>query len=211
MLKKRVAELERGIRFRSRLIIGLFGLVFFLIIGWNNAQTDITLHYPPDLRSGASMKVGQIDPSEVFGFVSTVFTYLNTWNENGLHDYPANRKKLRAYLTQKYQRYILAEIKDLERLGEIQGRTRTIQPIAEDYYTEDKVTIKNGSTWVVLRKFRVKEYIKGTGTPIKDTVIEFPIRVVVYTVPRQANPWQLGLDGYEREPTRVPYLKGDLD
>ncbi len=209
VFKKNKAENEKQIRYRDRLIVGLFILLCLVIIGWMRMQREITLHYPPDLRAGAVMKAGEIPDYEVYAFVTNIFTYLNTWNEDGQYDYPANRKRLRAYLTSKYQKQILAEVEKLTALGEIQGRTRTIQPLQSDYYTEDKVQVINGSTWIVMREFRVREYLDGT--LIKDVALRFPIRVVVYSVPREANPWQLGIDGFQEDPERIPYLKGEIE
>lgn len=209
VFKKTKAENEKQIRYRDQLIAGLFIVIALLIMGWMKVQSDISLHYPPDLRSGATMKVGEIPDYEVFAFVGNVFTYLNTWNEDGQYDYLANRKRLRAFFTLRYRKQIKEDISKLMDLGELQGRTRTIQPLSNDFYKQENVEIKNGSTWVVRREYRIKEHLNGT--LMKDVAMKFAIRVVVHPVPHEANPWQIAIDGFEEEPTRIPYLKGELE
>lgn len=209
VFKKTVAEKEKEIRFRNRLIIALLLLNVLQVFGWKGIQHDITLHYPPDLRSGATRKVGQIDDSEVYAFVGEVFTQLNTWQKDGEHDYPAKRKRLRAFMTHRFQKEVIAEIQKLTSLGEIQKRTRKITPLESDYYSQDKVEIKNGSTWIVHREYRIQEHLNNT--TIKDVALRFKIRVVVYAVPHSVNPWQLAIDGFEEDPERIPELKGDLE
>ncbi len=209
--KKLNAEAQKQIRYRERLILMLFCICFMLGFGWHRTLNDITVHIPPDLRSGASVKQGESHPAYIFGFAGEFFTYLNTWNKDGQYDYEGNTSRLRAVLTQKYRKEIRKEIKELMDTGELQGRTRIISPITEDYYTDKKVKVVNKSTWVVTRKYRVREYLKNSKIPIKDIFVEFPIRVIVYKVPIEANPWQLGLDGFESKPKRIVYLKGELE
>lgn len=207
--KKIKAENEKHIRYRNRLILALLLLNAFQTIGWMAVQRDITLHYPPDLRVATSRKVGDIEPSEVYAFTGQVFTYLNTWQENGAVDYPAQRKRLRAFLTQSYQKEILAEVDSLKDLGEIQNRTREIQPLPMDFYDDKKVQILSKSSWIVTRHYRIKEYLNGA--LVKDVPMTFKIKVTTYNVPHEYNPWQLALNGFAEEPARIPYLKGEFD
>lgn len=210
MYKNALKEKDRIIRYLLWINGGLFALVMMVATGWMLVQRDITLHYPPDLRQGAVMKVDEIPPTEVYAFASYVFTYLNTWNEDGEADYPANRYRLRAFLTPRFQRWILDNIKDLKQTGEISGRVRTIQPLPGSVYDPEDVTILSNGSWRVWLDFRIKEYLNGT--PIKDVVIRYPVRIVVYKVPPEANPWQLAIDGFEEPgPQRIPHIKGELD
>ncbi len=69
MIFKSVLDNEQQIgRFKTRIIIGQMVLMLIMAIGWSSAPNQITLHYPPDLRSGGSMNVGEIPASEVYLF-----------------------------------------------------------------------------------------------------------------------------------------------
>ena len=207
--KKTKAENEKHIRYRNRLIVALLALNALQTFGWMAVQRDITVRYPPDLRTATSRKVGDIEPSEIYAFAGHVFTYLNTWQENGGRDYPAQRKRLRAFLTQTYQKEILADIESLKGVGEIQNRIRYIQPLPMDFYDDSKVEILSKSSWIVTRHYRIKEYLSGE--LVKDVPMTFKIKVTTYNVPHEYNPWQLALNGFAEPPKRIPYLKGDFD
>ena len=57
--------------------------------GWMLAPQNMTIHNPPDLRSGSTQKWWEIPPSTVYGFAFYIFQQLNAWPKNGEVDYPA--------------------------------------------------------------------------------------------------------------------------
>ena len=57
------------------------------------------------------------------------------------------------------------------------------------------------SAWVVLLDVELVEKIKGE--TIKHLYLRYPLRVALYDIDRDRNPWMLALDGYQEEPTKI--------
>lgn len=184
-------ERQNG-RYKTRIIIGLFMMVFAMAIGWGQAPKDITLHYPPDLRSGAQMKIGEIPPSEVYLFAQYILQQLNSWEINGSKDYPRKVSMLRHYLTPNYQQQLDDDIALREGAGELRNRVRNFSYVPGSAYRENFVQ-HDGDAWIVWLDVDINEYVLGK--PVKKVSLRYPIRVVRYDVDREKNPWQLALDG----------------
>jgi integrating conjugative element protein (TIGR03746 family) len=58
-----------------------------LWIGWMRMPATITVHIPPDLRSGAVMTLDEVPATNVYAFAFYIFQQLNRWSENGAEDY----------------------------------------------------------------------------------------------------------------------------
>ena len=193
-----IAELkneQQNGRYKTRIIIGLFLVVVVMALGWAQAPSNITLHYPPDLRSGAQMKVGEIPPSEVYLFAQYILQQLNSWETNGSKDYPRKVSMLRHYLTPNYQQSLEGDIRLREGNGELRNRVRNFSYVPGSAYREDFVQ-PDGDAWVVWLDVDIDEYVLGK--PVKKVSLRYPIRVVRYDVDREKNPFQLALDGSGR-------------
>jgi integrating conjugative element protein (TIGR03746 family) len=187
-------ELEnknQTIRYGARIIIGLFLIIVTQQVIFGNKMNDITVHYPPDLRSSVSMKAGEIPPHEVYNFALTILQQLNNWENNGAEDYPENVNRYRFYLTPRYRQKLLDDIKQLSN-GELRQRVRNFKPVAGDAYDEKDVVIL-GDAWVVWLDVHISETVLGE--TVKELKLRYPIRVVRYDTNRQMNPWQMALDG----------------
>jgi integrating conjugative element protein (TIGR03746 family) len=185
-------ELEnknQTIRYGARIVLGLFLIIVVQLGIFSGKMNDITLHYPPDLRSSVAMKAGVIPPHEVFNFALTILQQLNNWEKNGAEDYPNNVDRFRFYLTPKYRQELLDDIKRLSN-GELRGRVRNFKPLSV-YHEEDVELI--GDAWVVWLDIHISETVLGES--VKNIKLRYPIRVVRHDVNRQMNPWQLALDG----------------
>ena len=74
--KNEVAHLQAHIR-TLRLGAGaLFVLALVLGVGWWNAPRDLTIHVPPDLRSGSVRKWWDVPPESVYAFAFYIFQQL---------------------------------------------------------------------------------------------------------------------------------------
>ncbi|WP_020406863.1 PFL_4703 family integrating conjugative element protein [Hahella ganghwensis] len=197
--KSKTDNLARDIRYRDRIIVGLFILLTICLWGWKDAPKDIDLHYPPDLRSGAISKIGEIPPENIYSFSHYIFQHLQNWETNGAQDYMDNRKKFRAFLTPQYQQFITDDAES--RKADLLYRRRELHPIPGSSFESKSVKVLGPNSWVVFLDFQVKEYIKGS--PVKDVYIRYPMKVVRYEVAREANPWQLALAGYVTPPIQL--------
>jgi integrating conjugative element protein (TIGR03746 family) len=188
-------ELEnknQTIRYGARIIIGLLLIIVTQLILFANKMNDITVHYPPDIRSAVSMKAGEIPPHEVFNFALTILQQLNNWENNGAEDYPNNVERYRFYLTPKYRQKLRDDIELLSH-GELRQRVRTFSPVQGESYDEEDVEILGDDAWVVWLDVHIEETV--IGETVKDLKLRYPIRVVRYDTNRQMNPWQMALDG----------------
>ena len=183
---------QQASRFKTRIIIGQMVLMLIMAIGWSSAPNQISLHYPPDLRSGGSMKVGEIHESEVYLFTGYILQQLNNWKEDGETDYLNKISVLRSYLTPTYQTFLQQDYDARKRQGELRRRVRNWTPVADAVYEESFVQPK-GKDWVVWIDVHIKEYVNGG--IVKNLVNRIPMEVVRYDVDREANPWGLALNG----------------
>ena len=54
-----------------------------LALGWWNAPRDLTIHVPPDLRTGSVRRWWDVPPESVYAFTFYVWQQLHRWPTNG--------------------------------------------------------------------------------------------------------------------------------
>lgn len=179
-------------------VIGL-QLLFILAlwIGWMRMPSTITVHIPPDLRSGAVMALDEVPPANVYAFAFYIFQQLNRWPENGAEDYGKAIFRTAAYLTPAYRDQLIVDMETKGKHGELGNRVRSLQATLDEGYEERRVDVLSKDVWVVWLDLELNESVKGM--TIKHTVIRYPLRVVRYPVDAEANPWGLALDGFAGE------------
>lgn len=187
-------------RFRDRIIVGLFVSLALALWGWFNAAKDITVYYPPNITLSTVMKAGAIPEETVYAFVPLILQQLFLWEKNGEEDYASNRARWRALLTERYQRAILDEIENGKRLGTLRGVTRRMQVLPTSVYNDDAVQVV-GNSWLVWLDVEVTDAVNKV--PVNTSVRRLGVKVVRYDVNRDANPWQLAIDGIEHD---IPLL-----
>ena len=84
------------------LIVALLALNAVLSYGWYTAPRDLTVHIPPDLRSGSIRSVGDVPPQSVYAFGFYIFQQLNHWPVDGEKDYWNRIHNFSAYLTPQF-------------------------------------------------------------------------------------------------------------
>jgi integrating conjugative element protein (TIGR03746 family) len=165
-----------------------------LWFGWSQAPERLTVHIPPDLRSGAVLDVDEVPPASVYAFAFYIFQQLNRWPEAGAKDYGQAIFSVSAYLTPRYRSDLLTELERKGRQGELAYRVRGLQVIPGHGYEERRVDILDGGVWLVWLDLELLESVQGM--TVKRTAIRYPLRVVRYAVDLEANPWGLALDGF---------------
>lgn len=179
-------------------ILGLLTLLMLLLLGWWNTRSEITVHIPPDLSSGATLPAGQVPAPNVYAFALTMFQSLNFWPESGEHDYPRMAKAHQCYHTPAFRRWVKQNIRDKRLRGELH-RTRGMQPRSQ--YTEKSVHRIAPDTWSVQLELELREWVQNR--KVKDTAVRYALRVTAFDISRQCNPWGLALDGHEHPPKRM--------
>jgi hypothetical protein len=82
----------------------------------------------------------------------------------------------------------------------MRGVTRRMQVLPTSVYNDDSVQIV-GNSWLVWLDVEVTDAVNKV--PINTSVRRLGVRVVRYDVNRDANPWQLAIDGIEHD---IPLL-----
>ena len=192
-------------------VIGLqFVVILVLWFGWSQAPKQLTVHVPPDLRSGATLSVNEAPAANVYAFAFYIFQQLNRWPENGAKDYGKAIFRISPYVTPRYQSELLADLELKGRQGELAYRVRGVQEIAGHGYEERRVDVLAPGVWVVWLDLNLVESVKGM--TVKKTAIRYPLRVVSLAVDPEANPWGLALDGYATDgPRRLTEPERDED
>jgi integrating conjugative element protein (TIGR03746 family) len=198
-------------RYRTEIDNGLqFVVILVLWFGWSQAPKQLTVHVPPDLRSGATLSVNEAPAANVYAFAFYIFQQLNRWPENGAKDYGKAIFRISPYVTPRYQSELLADLELKGRQGELAYRVRGVQEIAGHGYEERRVDVLAPGVWVVWLDLNLVESVKGM--TVKKTAIRYPLRVVSLAVDPEANPWGLALDGFASEgPRRLSEPERDED
>jgi len=175
-------------------------IIAALWFGWSRAPERLTVHIPPDLRSGAVLAVDEVSLPNVYAFAFYIFQQLNRWPEDGATDYGRAIFRVSPYLTPRYRADLIAELEQKGRQGELAYRVRGVQEIPGHGYEERRVDLLNDDAWIVWLDLDLLESVKGM--TVKRTAIRYPLRVVRYAVDLETNPWGLALDGFGAEGPR---------
>lgn len=193
-----------NVRAHLRTLWGVIGLQFLVILalwfGWSQAPKHLTVHVPPDLRSGAVLSANEVPAANVYAFAFYIYQQLNRWPENGARDYGQAIFRISPYVTPRYRAELLADLDLKGRQGELASRVRGVQEIAGHGYEERRVDVLAPGVWLVWLDLDLFESVKGM--TVKKTAIRYPLRVVSLDVDPETNPWGLALDGFASEGPR---------
>ncbi|EAV3217972.1 TIGR03746 family integrating conjugative element protein [Salmonella enterica] len=176
-------------------------LLVLSMLGWMTAPRNLTIHNPPDLRSGSSRPWWEIPPSTVYAFSFYIFQQLNSWPKDGDVDYPYRIETLSAYLTPTCKELLHKDAKQRKDLGESRDRVRGVSEIPERGYRDDSVTIIDRDNWQVRLDLVTDEYVNSE--PVKRSLVRYPLKVVRWDKNPEANPFGLALDCLSEAPQRL--------
>jgi len=169
-------------------------VILALWFGWSQSPRHLTVHVPPDLRSGATQTVDEVPPANVYAFAFYIFQQLNHWSEDGAQDYGKAIFRISPYVTPRYRAELIADMELKGKQGELAYRVRGVQEVPGHGYEERRVDVLATGVWVVWLDIDLFESVKGM--TVKKTSIRYPLRVVRLSVNPEANPWGLALDGF---------------
>ena len=202
--KNEVLRLDAHIR---TLRIGASLLVILALvmgIGWWSAPRDLTIHVPPDLRSGSTRPWWDVPPESVYAFTFYVWQQLQRWPTNGDDDYPRNLHALSPYLTPACQAFLQQDYEYRRNSGELRRRVRGIYEIpGRGYGDNPTLRVRTISTreWVVNLDVTADEYYASE--QVKRALVRYPLKVLRSDVDPQRNPFGLVIDCYEGAPQRI--------
>ena len=169
-------------------------VILALWFGWSQSPRYLTVHVPPDLRSGATQTIDEVPPANVYAFAFYIFQQLNHWSEDGAQDYGKAIFRISPYVTPRYRSELIADMELKGKQGELAYRVRGVQEVPGHGYEERRVDVLATGVWVVWLDIDLLESVKGM--TVKKTSIRYPLRVVRLSVNPEANPWGLALDGF---------------
>lgn len=188
---------------------GLMAVAGVAVVGgvvWLSSIRDITLHYPPDLTSGAVMGIDDIPKANVYTFAHYIFQQLNRWPKNGEEDYYQRIHALRAYLTPSCFEDRLADYEDKANTQRIlNNRVRALWEIPGRGYKPVRVKKVSADSWTVSMDLHISETYRGE--QVKDLLVNYPLAVVRYDVDPESNPWGLAIDCFAGTPRVIEVLE----
>ena len=177
------------------IIIGVqIVVILALWFGWSQSPRYLTVHVPPDLRSGATQSIDEVPPANVYAFAFYIFQQLNHWSEDGAQDFGKAIFRISPYVTPRYRADLIADMELKGKQGELAYRVRGVQEVPGHGYAERRVDVLAPGVWVVWLDIDLFESVKGM--TVKKTSIRYPLRVVRLSIDPESNPWGLALDGF---------------
>lgn len=188
-----------------RVVIGVMLLLILLLgAGWLYAPQKLTIHVPPDLRSGSTRLWWDVPPESVYTFGFYVFQQLNRWPVDGEADYTRNIHALSGYLTPACRAFLESDYRIRRDSGELRRRVRGIYEIPGRGYGDDptvRVRVVSRDQWLVTLDVAADEYFGAE--QVKRALVRYPLKVVRMDVDPEKNPFGLALDCYDGAPQRI--------
>ncbi len=202
--RNEVAHLQAHVK-TLRLGAGaLFVVALLLGFGWWSAPKSLTIHVPPDLRSGSTRKWWDVPPESVYAFSFYIWQQVQRWPTNGEEDYPRNLRALSAYLTPSCRAFLQQDYEYRRASGELRQRVRGIYEIPGRGYGDapaTRVKVVSDRDWIVTLDVSADEYYGSE--QVKRALVRYPIKVVRLDTDPERNPFGLALDCYAGAPQRI--------
>ncbi|MDC9591569.1 TIGR03746 family integrating conjugative element protein [Xenorhabdus sp. XENO-10] len=182
----------------------LVGVLLMSLLGWMASPRNLTIHNPPDLRSGSTRPWWEVPAPSVYSFAFYIFQQLNAWPKNGAQDYPTKIYALSPYLTPACQDFWREDAKSRADSGELLDRVRVVYEIPGRDYETRSMTVRDRDNWVVKLDLVADEYYHAE--PVKRALVRYPLKVVRWEGDAERNPFGLALDCYDGMPQRLEAL-----
>ena len=184
-----------------RILIGILAIaLFYSIAGWKAAPEHIKIDIPPDLRSGSTRGIQERHPFNVYAFGYYIFQQMNNWPVEGVEDYKKQINRLSCYITPRFKGELERDYEQRLKRHELNG-TRALQEMPDRPYTDKRVYVESGDSWVAFYDVNIKETFRSE--IVKDIFVRYPVRIVRWDVDPECNLWGLALDGFYKNPKRL--------
>lgn len=192
-----------------RIALLVLGVVCALMwYGWKRAPDTLTIHVPPDLRTGSTRLWWDIPAENVYGFGLYIFSQINRWPTNGEDDYRRAIFMFKNFLTPGCRIQLENDYERRRNNGELRNRVRGVYEILGRGYVDDpgfRVRQVDKDSWVVTLDMTADEYYLTES--VKRALVRYPLRVVRFDVDAEHNPYGLALDCFERTPQALTPTK----
>tara|TARA_R110001583_G_scaffold195118_1_gene369384 strand:+ start:125018 stop:125710 length:693 start_codon:yes stop_codon:yes gene_type:complete len=202
--KNEVVHLQAHVKTLRHFGAALFVVALLLGFGWWSAPKSLTIHVPPDLRSGSTRKWWDVPPESVYAFTFYIWQQAQRWPTNGEQDYPRNLHALSAYFTPSCRAFLQQDYEFRRSNGELRQRVRGIYEIPGRGYGDDpaaRVRTVSANNWIVTLDVSADEYLGAE--QVKRALVRYALKVVRMDVDPERNPFGLALDCHARAPERI--------
>lgn len=202
--KNEVKHLQAHVKTLRIGIMLIVLLALFMGFGWQQAPKNLTIHVPPDLRSGSTRLWWDVPPESVYTFAFYIFQQLNRWPTDGETDYNRNIFALSPYFTPSCHAFLNTDYRIKRDSGELRRRVRGIYEIPGRGYGDDpttRVRVVSNNEWLVTLDVAADEYFGSE--QVKRALVRYPLRVVKMDIDPDKNPFGLALDCYDGSPQRI--------
>lgn len=185
------------IRWLSVVLVVSLILNAMMFIKMSRLPDEFEVYTPPDLSAGGRMKVNTTPKHAVYSFAYRFWQLTESCLDNCADDAVSNITTYRNYMSPAHYRERLAA-------AEVRQRSHSsVRRTIEEYegYSADKVTKLATDVWVV--NLKVVETDRIGDNVISERVIEYPVRIIAKDISINANPWRLGLDGFQGSAKRI--------
>jgi len=203
-IKSEIQHLESHVRTLKVGTVVLTLLAVGMGLGWWTAPRQLTIHVPPDLRSGSTRLWWDVPPESVYAFAFYTWQKLQRWPSNGEEDYRRNQAALADYFTPACLTTLRKEYEQRRDAGELKQRVRGIYEIPGRGYG-DRPTARVRSVsqrdWVVTLDVTADEY--HGDQRVKRALVRYPLKVTRLDIDPARNPFGLAIDCYDGTPQRI--------
>lgn len=172
-----------------------------LIVSFALLKNDITVHIPPDLSDGATLKEYTIPEENVYLFAGNIWRAINYWEKDGKKEMDENLDMYQCYLTPTFRRYLSRQHESRIRSGMTQNVARTASSIRDSPYGPDKVMLETRGQWESILDLRIQESLGDS--IIRNVPLRYRLVVVADDSSSHCNPWGMKLAGLKSEPVRL--------
>lgn len=181
-----------------------FLINLFLGFGLMTAPDKVRVYLPPQIpQNGLTTKAHDIPAATLYAFAYYVWQNINYWPSNGAEDYKNNVTQFSPFLTSRFVAFLRNDYSHRQNQGELHSRISAMQGLYGTAFQATDVTYLGHDTWQVKLTMRLTERMNMNDQTVKDTEIQYVLRVVCYPINANANPWGLALDGFAQNPERV--------
>ena len=199
-------EVDRQKDHIKTLRIGAGALVIIALFngwGWTQSPKQLTVHNPPDLRSGSTRLWWEIEPSTVYAFGFYIFQQLNRWPTNGEADYVRNINALDPYLTPSCKNYLNRDFNDRKMANELKDRERAVYEIPGRGLDARRIHVNSRDDWTVDLDLVTDEFYLGE--KVKTSMVRYPVHIIRYDADPERNAFGLQVNCYAQTPQRLEW------
>lgn len=163
--------------------------------------SQIVVKYAPQLKDGATLKLGEFPKASIITDVQYLWLAINTWKESGRDEANDLLWRYTNFMTPDFRSDLESEYKQLNARGAL-NRKRTPSAVPGQMFDfEDRVVQLTEDSWVVYLDIVLEE--STMGEIIRSPTYRYAIEVERFITNMELNPIGIRLAGFREPPKRI--------